>query len=110
MSKVNNSVLKVNGVTVNGVTSSNTFTITDETLSGVVTIGNGANFQPLNFDPPHVDTVWSAGSRSVAARNVSEIESVTNAQWVTLLRKHIKLFVTDRELTDFLMEDSLKDK
>jgi hypothetical protein len=111
MTKINNSVLTVNGTKVNGITSSNTVTISNATtpLNGTI-IDSSATFYPLNFDPVHIDKVWSVGSRSLSAQNASEIESITDIQWMTLLRKHIKLFVTDKELTDFLMEDSLKEK
>ena len=42
--------------------------------------------------------------------NVSANPGVTDQQWISLLRKKIELRMSDKELTDFLMEDALKNK
>ena len=95
-------------------TSSGTFTsitIPNKTPGQFTgTIINGTSLQPMNLDPLHVDKVWSVGSRKSISENVSDNKSVSDNQWMSLLRKHIQLYVTDKELTDFLMEDALKDK
>lgn len=50
------------------------------------------------------------GSNKYDAKDVSAMESITDAQWVTLMRKHVQLFIEDKELTNFLMEDALRNK
>jgi hypothetical protein len=124
MSKINNSVIKINGKTLNTSTVSGTITnIVPSPTSGSFTLGPGTHqlngtvtatdfsiTDGTSFAPMHISQIWSVGSRKKSASNVSDNPSLSDKQWMTLLRKHIQLYVTDNELTDFLMEDALKEK
>lgn len=114
MSKHSSSVIKLTDKDGNVINTTSNGTFTSVTVPGQpprpFTIGPGTYEVNGTFQNLVPEKIYSIGSEKIGSRNISTTDSVTDKQWMSLLRKHIQLYMTDKELTDFLMEDALKEK
>ena len=113
MSKHSSSIIKLTDKDGNIINTTSNGTFTSITVSeppGSFTIGPGTHQINGTFQSLVPEKIYSIGSEKIGSRNISTTDSVTDKQWMSLLRKYIQLYVTDKELTDFLMEDALKEK